>query len=278
MMVADLVRTALQLVAAALLIAGVAEVWHLAAAAGRHGCGGGVLRPLVHRPGAGGRRARPGCSRPTPCRGWSPAGRSRSAPRWPACRRGGGPGLGHRHRRAQLPRERRVPLAAAAGAVPGAAAAGRPRGRPAHAPRRRGAGARPTPPVSARRGFFRDLAAGWHEFRRHTWIWVTVIGAAAFLFAVDGPLQVLGPIVATRRVRRRPHLGSDVRRHGHRADRRRSAGSALAPAAADPRHLRRHVAGGASRSRSWRWRLPSGRCTRPWSPSASSGGCTTRSG
>ncbi len=109
--------------------------------------------------------------------------------------RGGGPRLGHRHRRAQLPGQRRLPLAAAAGAVPGRAAAGPPRrGRPTLL-----AGEEPAAGDSAGErpeGFFRDLAAGWHEFRRHTWIWVTVIGAAAFLFAVDGPLQVLGPIVA----------------------------------------------------------------------------------
>jgi len=51
-------------------------------------------------------------------------------------------------------------------------------------------------PVVAGRSFFRDLAAGWREFTSHTWIWVMVVGAAAFLFAIDGPIQVLGPIVA----------------------------------------------------------------------------------
>jgi MFS family permease len=46
------------------------------------------------------------------------------------------------------------------------------------------------------RAFFRDLAAGWREFTSHTWIWVMVAGAALFLFAIDGPIQVLGPVVA----------------------------------------------------------------------------------
>ncbi|MCX6362589.1 MAG: MFS transporter [Actinobacteria bacterium] len=46
------------------------------------------------------------------------------------------------------------------------------------------------------RAFFRDLADGWREFTSHTWIWVMVAGAALFLFAIDGPIQVLGPIVA----------------------------------------------------------------------------------
>jgi len=51
-------------------------------------------------------------------------------------------------------------------------------------------------PAAGGQGFFRDLDAGWREFTSHTWIWVMVVGAAAFLFAIDGPIQVLGPIVA----------------------------------------------------------------------------------
>lgn len=50
--------------------------------------------------------------------------------------------------------------------------------------------------TGAGQAFFRDLAAGWREFVSHTWIWVMVAGAALFLFAIDGPIQVLGPIVA----------------------------------------------------------------------------------
>ena len=46
------------------------------------------------------------------------------------------------------------------------------------------------------RRFFRDLAAGWHEFTSHTWLWVMVAGASLFLFAIDGPIQVLGPVIA----------------------------------------------------------------------------------
>jgi MFS family permease len=44
--------------------------------------------------------------------------------------------------------------------------------------------------------FLADLAAGWREFTSHTWLWVMVAGVAFFLFAIDGPIQVLGPIVA----------------------------------------------------------------------------------
>lgn len=45
-------------------------------------------------------------------------------------------------------------------------------------------------------GFVRDLAAGWREFTSHTWLWVMVAGVSMFLFAIEGPIQVLGPIVA----------------------------------------------------------------------------------
>ena len=62
-------------------------------------------------------------------------------------------------------------------------------------------GGKPVPAVdgvatAGGRAFFRDLADGWREFTSHTWIWVMVAGAALFLFAIDGPIQVLGPIVA----------------------------------------------------------------------------------
>ncbi len=45
-------------------------------------------------------------------------------------------------------------------------------------------------------GFVRDLTAGWREFTSHTWLWVMVAGVAVFLFAIEGPIQVLGPIIA----------------------------------------------------------------------------------
>jgi MFS family permease len=49
---------------------------------------------------------------------------------------------------------------------------------------------RPTP------GFLADLRLGWREFTSHTWLWVMVSGASVFLFAVEAPMTVLGPIVA----------------------------------------------------------------------------------
>ena len=49
---------------------------------------------------------------------------------------------------------------------------------------------------AGRTSFVGDLAAGWREFTSHTWLWVMVAGVSLFLFAIDGPIQVLGPIVA----------------------------------------------------------------------------------
>lgn len=60
---------------------------------------------------------------------------------------------------------------------------------------------RPRPaaaPAAAGHGesFLRDLVAGWREFISHTWLWVMVVGASAFLFFNDGPINVLGPVIA----------------------------------------------------------------------------------
>ena len=50
--------------------------------------------------------------------------------------------------------------------------------------------------VTGGQSFFGDLVSGWREFTSHTWLWAMVAGASVFLFAVEGPIQVLGPIVA----------------------------------------------------------------------------------
>jgi MFS family permease len=47
-----------------------------------------------------------------------------------------------------------------------------------------------------RRSFFADLKGGWHELISHTWLWVIVAWAAAFLGVVVAPYMVLGPVVA----------------------------------------------------------------------------------
>jgi MFS family permease len=58
---------------------------------------------------------------------------------------------------------------------------------------------RPVPAVpgaAAGDDFIADLKAGWTEFRSHDWLWVMVAGASVFLFLVEAPLTVLGPVVA----------------------------------------------------------------------------------
>jgi MFS family permease len=50
--------------------------------------------------------------------------------------------------------------------------------------------------VSEGRGFFADLAGGWQEVRSRTWLWLTIVDAALFQFAVLGSFFVLGPLVA----------------------------------------------------------------------------------
>jgi MFS family permease len=189
MMVADLARAALQMAAAALLIAGVAEVWQLAVL--QVGMGEaeaffgpsytGLVPEVVSPPRLQQANALQGLvTSGSITLGATLAGLSVAVvgPGWAI----GIDGLSFlvsaaflwRLHPARFLGVRRRPAAAPAGEEPAVGAA---------------AGERPE-------SFFRDLAAGWDEFRRHTWIWVTVIGAAAFLFAVDGPLQVLGPIVA----------------------------------------------------------------------------------
>jgi MFS family permease len=51
--------------------------------------------------------------------------------------------------------------------------------------------------VVAAKSFFADLRQGWHEFRRQTWIWTTIVffGIGNFAFA---SYWVLGPVVAKR--------------------------------------------------------------------------------
>ncbi len=46
-----------------------------------------------------------------------------------------------------------------------------------------------------------ELREGWTEFRRHTWLWATVIQYCLVMMAWNGAFTVLGPVVA------RAHLG-----------------------------------------------------------------------
>ena len=53
-------------------------------------------------------------------------------------------------------------------------------------------------PARARRRepFLAELAGGWHELVKQTWLWVIVLWAATILFAVVAPFSTLGPVVA----------------------------------------------------------------------------------
>jgi len=51
-------------------------------------------------------------------------------------------------------------------------------------------------PSVARRGFVADLREGWQEFRRRSWLCAMVAGVAVFLMTVQAPLHVLGPVVS----------------------------------------------------------------------------------
>jgi predicted MFS family arabinose efflux permease len=50
-------------------------------------------------------------------------------------------------------------------------------------------------------GMLTELREGWTEFRRHTWLWATVIQYGVVMMAFNGAFLVLGPVVA------RAHLG-----------------------------------------------------------------------
>ena len=47
-----------------------------------------------------------------------------------------------------------------------------------------------------RQSFLADLKGGWHELISHTWLWVIVAWAAAFLGIVVAPYMTLGPVIA----------------------------------------------------------------------------------
>jgi MFS family permease len=47
-----------------------------------------------------------------------------------------------------------------------------------------------------RQSFLADLKGGWHELLSHTWLWVIVAWASAFLCLVVAPYMTLGPVIA----------------------------------------------------------------------------------
>jgi MFS family permease len=48
----------------------------------------------------------------------------------------------------------------------------------------------------AHQSFFADLKGGWHELVSHTWLWVIVAWASAFMCVVVAPYMTLGPVIA----------------------------------------------------------------------------------
>jgi MFS family permease len=48
--------------------------------------------------------------------------------------------------------------------------------------------------TEAARGFFAELRMGWHEVRSRTWLWVMLLRVCLVLFVVIAPFQVLGPL------------------------------------------------------------------------------------
>lgn len=196
MMVSDVVRTALQLTTAGLLVAGSADVWELVALQVGMGVAEaffgpsytGLVAEVVSPPRLQQANALQGLvSSGSITLGATLAGLLVAAigPGWAI----GVDGLSYLVSAACLWR-----MHPARFLGPASAAAAAPAG-PGHALAGEAAAAQDTV-TAGRGGFLGDLAAGWKEFSRHTWIWVMVIGASAFLFAVNGPLQVLGPIVA----------------------------------------------------------------------------------
>lgn len=215
MLAADLARTVLQLAAAALLVSGAAHVWQLALLHVGMGIAEaffgpaytGLVPEVVSSPRLQQANALQGLvSSGSITLGATLAGLLVAAigPGWAM----GVDGLSYLvsavflwllrpERFLGLPARRVAGMRPAAAAEERGSAAGGPLepAGPAHA--LAGEAAAAADAVTAGdRGFFADLAAGWREFTSHTWIWVTTIGAAVFLFAIDGPIQVLGPIVA----------------------------------------------------------------------------------
>ena len=193
MLAADFGRTALQLTTAALLVTGVAQVWHLALLQIGMGLCEAFFRPsytgLVPEVVSGPRLQQANALQGLVMSGSITLGASVAGLLVAALGAGwaiGVDGLSYLVSAWFLWRLRRDAfrgISASAPATPGKALAGE-------------EAAAGEVVVTGGRSFFRDLVAGWREFTSHTWLWAMVAGVSVFLFAVDGPIQVLGPIVA----------------------------------------------------------------------------------
>jgi len=193
MLAADFGRTALQLTTAALLVTGVAQVWHLALLQIGMGLCEAFFRPsytgLVPEVVSGPRLQQANALQGLVMSGSITLGASVAGLLVAALGAGwaiGVDGLSYLVSAWFLWRLRPDAfrgISASAPATPGKALAGE-------------EAAAGEVVVTGGRSFFRDLVAGWREFTSHTWLWAMVAGVSVFLFAVDGPIQVLGPIVA----------------------------------------------------------------------------------
>jgi len=193
MLAADFGRTALQLTTAALLVTGVAQVWHLALLQIGMGFCEAFFRPsytgLVPEVVSGPRLQQANALQGLVMSGSITLGASVAGLLVAALGAGwaiGIDGLSYLVSAWFLWRLRRDAfrgISASAPATPGKALAGE-------------EAAAEEVVVTGGQSFFRDLVAGWREFTSHTWLWAMVAGVSVFLFAVDGPIQVLGPIVA----------------------------------------------------------------------------------
>ena len=193
MLAADFGRTALQLTTAALLVSGVAQVWHLALLQIGMGFCEAFFRPsytgLVPEVVSGPRLQQANALQGLVMSGSITLGASVAGLLVAALGAGwaiGIDGLSYLVSAWFLWRLRRDAfrgISASAPATPGKALAGE-------------EAAAEEVVVTGGQSFFRDLVAGWREFTSHTWLWAMVAGVSVFLFAVDGPIQVLGPIVA----------------------------------------------------------------------------------
>lgn len=193
MLAADFGRTALQLTAAALLVTGVAQVWHLALLQIGMGFCEAFFRPsytgLVPEVVSGPRLQQANALQGLVMSGSITLGASVAGLLVAALGAGwaiGIDGLSYLVSAWFLWRLRLDAfrgISASAPATPGKAL-----------PREEAAAEEVV--VTGGQSFLRDLVAGWREFTSHTWLWAMVAGVSVFLFAVDGPIQVLGPIVA----------------------------------------------------------------------------------
>ena len=179
MVASDLVRAAVQITAAVLLLTGAAQIWQLAILAAIHGAAEAFFRP------AAGAICRRSCRRRSPA-GQRPHGHERQL------RLDGRPAVAGTL----------VAVIGAGGAiaVDGATFSSAPRSWPPCA-------SRPCCKIAAVKNFLGELRAGWQEVKSRTWLWVMLLRACLVLCIVVAPFQVLGPLGLPRRATRRRGLG-----------------------------------------------------------------------